>query len=430
MKIDWKKGPGYKQITKLEMPEFEVVALDNGIKTILVNQGSQDIFRADVVYKGARLLEHKKIASKFTSSLMREGTEKYTSAVLAETIDFFGATLRTGSNLDYTYFTLSGITRHFHSLLPYLAEVIYHPIFPETEIEKYKKTNIQKLLLDMSKNELLNYRIFTENLYGVDHPYGYNTDAPFIQDITREDLVYHHKTAYCTNNCFIMLGGKLSTPFIDTLNQTLGQLSFPGAIPEMPAIEIKDGHRRIMAGSKNEHQASIKIGRRLFNRHHPDFAGFYVLNTILGGYFGSRLMTSVREDLGLTYNIYSVMDQLIFDGYFYIETEVALDKVEETIAEIYNQMQLLCVEKVSPDELQMVKNYLMGNFLNLIDGPLSTLSFLRSLEMDNATIRDFGEFIQQILELTPEILLALAQQYFNKKDMLEVIVGGGFENNK
>ncbi len=424
MKINWKKGPGFSKIEKFNFPLKEDITLDNGIPLSIVNMGSQEIVRLDIVYRGARLLETKKMASKITTSLMREGTSSLTSEVISESIDFYGSTLRSGANLDYTFFSLSGLTRHFDKLLPVLQDILYNPIFIEDEIEKYKRTNIQKLQLDLSKNELVNYRIFTESLFGKHHPYGYNTEEAFIKDIIREDLLDHHKNAFGINHCFMLLGGKISPTMLPALNNHLGIQYKVSDDLKVPDIQDSTNHTRIFVPSKNIHQSSIKIGKRLFNRHHKDFAGFYVLNTILGGYFGSRLMSSIREEKGLTYNIYSVMDHLIYDGYFYIETEVAVGNEQKTIDEIYHQMDLLKQEAVSNEELQMVKNYLLGNFLNLIDGPLNVMSFFRSLQLDFADKAHFEQFVQEILSIDAARLQDLAILYLSKDSMLEVIVGG------
>jgi predicted Zn-dependent peptidase len=424
MKINWKKGPGYKRIEEFAFPTSDKTALSNGIPVSLINMGTQEIVRLDIVFRGARLLESKKMASKITSALMREGTKTYVSGHIAESVDYYGSALRTGANLDYTFLSLSGLSRHFEKLLPVIEEILYDPIFPQAELEKYKKTNIEKLQLDLSKNELVNYRIFTENLYGQHHPYGYNTEEKFITAIHRDDLLEHHQHAYGNNHCFMLLGGKINDQMVVSLDRHLGQQYKNAPTLNNPPIETKAGHNKILVPSKNKHQSSIKIGRRLFNRHHEDFAGFYVLNTILGGYFGSRLMTSIREEQGLTYNIYSVIDHLIFDGYFYIETEVATGTEEKAIEEIYKQMDILQNEAVNDAELQMVKNYLLGNFLNLIDGPLNVMSFLRSLELDFADRLHFENFIQEILSIDATSIMHLAKKYLIRNTMLEVIVGG------
>lgn len=426
--MDWKKGPGYKRIEHINLPDYATTYLDNGIKCIVLNQGTQDVFKLDILFKGARALEHKKIVSRFTSQLMREGTKQYASSDIAEAIDFYGASLRMAANLDHNFISLSGLSKHLEKLMPILADVLYHPVFPIDEVEKAKKNAIQKLQMDLSKNELLNYRVFTEAIFGKEHIYGYNTEEKYIVDISQEDLICHHKEAFGIDNCSILIGGSLSANTYDILNKYLGQDTKTTERKPKVAEVALTSYKRLMVHSKNEHQASIRIGRKMFNKHHPDFAGFFVLNTILGGYFGSRLMETVREDLGLTYNIYSVLDNMIYDGYFYIETDVAIESIERTMDEIYKQMDLLKVELISEEELTMVKNYLLGNFLNLVDGPLNTLSFLRSMELEGTDKNDFDALVHQIKIIDAHVIQDLANKYFDKQNMVEVIVSK-FENN-
>ncbi len=428
MKVDWKKGPGFKRIDQINLPEYTRSTLDNGIQCIELNQGTQEVFKLDIVFRGARLLEHKKIVSKFTSQLMREGTKQFTSPEIAEAIDFYGASLRMAANLDYNFISLSGLSKHLTKLMPVLADVLYEPLFPDNEVEKSKKNSIQKLQMDLSKNELVNYRVFTETIFGKEHIYGYNTEEIYIENISREDLIKHHAHAFGTDNCFMLLGGKLPSDAMTILNQSLGQNKVNSVPFELPGHVPLTNYQQIKVNSKNEHQASIRIGRKMFNKHHPDFGGFFVLNTILGGYFGSRLMETVREDLGLTYNIYSVLDNMVYDGYFYIETDVTIESISKTIDEIYNQMELLKLEPVKEEELTMVKNYLLGNFLNLVDGPLNTLSFLRSMELDYSNKADFDELVHKIKEIDAYSIQQLAIAYFDRQHMVEVIVSKS-ENN-
>lgn len=422
MTINWKKGPGFVSIDKIILPKFNELTLDNNIRTILVNEGSQDVFKLDLVFKGGRWLENKQLTSKFTAILMREGTISFNSQQIAELIDFYGANLRVGANLDYIYFSLSGLSKHLHSLLPLLSEIIFNPSFEESEVAKSQSNNIQKLQHDLAKNEVVNYRVFTEVLFGKDHPYGYNTTEDAINNLKREDLIAYHKAAICTDNCTILCGGRFNENIIDLLNQNFGQISLKADKYNVLDVEKIALPQKLFIESKNEHQASIKIGRRTINRHHQDYTGFFMLNTVLGGYFGSRLMSSVREEKGLTYNIFSSYDLLVHDGYFYVETEIALDKVDETITEVFHQFSLLKENLIEEDELTMVKNYLMGNFLNLIDGPLNTISFLRGMVIDGTNEKDFYTFVEDIKNIDSNRLKTLANKYFQEEDFLTVIV--------
>lgn len=420
--IDWKKGPGYKKVTAIKIPNHDVITLPNGVKLITINQGTQEIIKLDIIWRGGRLHETKKLTSKFASSMMREGSQSYSSIQIAEEIDFYGGILRSASNLDFNYLSLSMLTKHFGALLPVVCEIVWQPVFDADELEKQKKTNIQKLAQDIAKNDLLSYRIFTEALYGTDDAYGYNTEEHFIADIQRADLVDFYERSFGTDNCFIVLAGRYEQREIDLIAQHFGSIA-----KATKPLSYTNGHiapaTTIRMESKNEMQCSIKMGRRMFGRHHEDYAGFLVLNTILGGYFGSRLMSRVREDLGLTYNIFSLLDYMIYDGYFYIGTEVSPENVDKTMEEISHQIDELCTTKVKLKELEMVKNYLMGNMLNLIDGPLNTSNLIKSLELDGSLEQQFSHAVDVLQNIDSTTLRDLAQKYLQMDKMTTVIVG-------
>ena len=422
-KIDWKKGPSFSQVQHVIIPEHEVYYLDNGLKVFEVNMGTQDVLKIELIYKGARLLEEKRLCSKFASALLREGTASYSSSQLAETMDFYGAMLRTGANLDYNYITLSFLTKYAHQLIPILEEVCAQPSFPESEFLKYQNNSISKLSLDLSKNELLCYRLFTERLFGKDHPYGYNTELEDIKSLTNNDVKSFFKSAHGTNNSFLVVCGKVNQEIRNNINLHLGKTKNEIFIPLYKPVISVTPENRIFHQTKNEFQCALKFGRRLFNRHHEDFTKFFVFNTILGGYFGSRLMTSLREDLGFTYNIYSVVDHLIHDGYFYIDTEMDPKYLNATEIEINKQIHLLKTVAVGDDEMKMVKSYLMGNFLNLVDGPFNVSNLLRSLEIDGIDVERFNLFIEEIKSVTNSDIMEMANKYFNEEELVKVIVG-------
>nr|HMP32473.1 pitrilysin family protein [Saprospiraceae bacterium] len=332
--IDWKKGPGYKPIEKIILPHYTTTFLDNGIKLLEINQGTQDIVKLDIVYRGGRMIESKKLVARFTSMLLREGTSTYSSVQIANTLDFYGAVLRIANNLDHIYLSLTCLTKNFEYILPIISEIIHSPIFSEFELEKAKNNTKERLALDLSKNDIVSYRLFTEALYGSSHPYGYNTEIEDIEIINTTDLISYYNKALGSDNCFIVLAGKFNASLSDSVKKIFGNI-VKKSMPYTYENSISNALTgNITFPTKNDLQASVKIGRRMFGRHHKDYGGMYVLTTILGGYFGSRLMTSIREDLGYTYNIYSALDFMIHDGYFYIATEVGREYLNETIAEI------------------------------------------------------------------------------------------------
>ncbi len=424
--LDRSIAPQIHNITSLKFPPVDRYLLDNGIEVIEVNQGTQDIVRLEVIYDAGRPVEDKQLASRITAAIQKEGTNNYSSEALAEKIDFYGSSINSGSNLDYSYFSIFVLNKFFGEVMPLVAEILQEPTFPEDELRTHKEITLEKLKSNMAKSDLVSYRKITEEMYGSDHAYGYNSSERNISDIQRSDLIHHFSNYQTSDRCKIIVSGKLNSNIRSIINTNLGQIRSTSANKPFltPKVPIHQAHHKIH--SEQEHQTAIKIGRKMFNRNHEDFAPMFMLNTVFGGYFGSRLMESIREDLGYTYNIYSSLEPLVHDGYFTINTEVSNELVDPTIAEIYNQISILQNDKLSNREIDMVRNYVMGNFLNMVDGPFRVANVMKTLSVSNMKVEDYEVIIDQIYNCTASQIQDMAQKYLQKKDMIEVMVGSDF----
>jgi zinc protease len=212
------------------------------------------------------------------------------------------------------------------------------------------------------------------------------------------------------------------------INKHFGQISLKNdaktarSIPPPAPNWPKNKNRTVKIKRPESLQAAIKMGRLLFNRLHPDFYDVQILNTILGGYFGSRLMSNIREEKGYTYNIYSGIDTYYDHGYLYLATEVNDDKAGATLRAIKNEMRKLREQLVDEEELLMVRNYMMGALLNGMDGPLNMAALMRTMVFERAGGEGLDRQIAALERITPERVRALAQEYLRVEDFLTVVV--------
>lgn len=420
--LDRKKGPISHKINSLVIPDIDIYQWQNGTKVCEINLGSQDILKIEVVHLAGRSVEDYPLISRATSSLLKDGCGTKTSADIAEEIDFFGSSIKTASNMDFAYTSMYTLTKHVDKVIPLLHEMYARPTFAIEEVEKFKKLNIQKLKEELTKNEVITYRQITEEIFGKDHAYGYNSLEKDYLNIDQSKIVEHFENYYGTDNRYIFLSGKIDDHVRNQIAAFFGQDNKSAKIHPYKAVTTDGKGKRIQLYSHNEHQSALKIGFRLFDRNHADNAGFFILNTILGGYFGSRLMASIREDLGYTYDIFSSVDQMLHDGCFYISTEAAPEYVQPLIKEIYHQMDILKQEKVPGEELSMVKNYLMGNFMNMLDGPMNLSTFAKTMILTDKKPSDFNDFVQELMDVNADSIMAMAQKYFDENKFIEVIV--------
>lgn len=418
------EAPPIKEIKELLLPAYTSLVLDNGMNMYLLNGGTEPVMRMEIVFRAGATYERKPSVAEFMAGLMSEGTQKMSSAVLAERIESLGATLFTRGGVDTARIRLLTLTRFFPELIGVVNEVIQYPAYDPNELKVYADNKTERLKIDLKKNEVLAYRHLTEAIFGLDHPYGRNVVPEDYQAINTEDLRLHHDQHIIPQKGMVLVSGLFGAKEIDLIQQTIGTWNPSHAngagVPVDFSAEGKTGYFEY--DGPQVHQAAIRIGRRLFPQNHPDFNGLFVLNTILGGYFGSRLMMEIRENKGLTYGIYSSVDSFASDGCFYISTETATENTAKVIEAIKAEMQRLQQELIPKPELDMARNYLMGHLMTQIDGPFSTLDFIKSMKIEHLEDSSFAGMVETIQNITPNQLRDLAVRYFNPTEWVTIVV--------
>ncbi len=415
--------PPIYRISQLQLPEPERIILDNGIPVFVINMGTQDVLKLELIFAAGRPVEHKKLVARATVSLLKEGTRYRDSAAIAEHFDFYGSSLNLPFSLDTSNLVVYSLVKHFEKVLPVLAEILEAPAFPSSELQAFVRRNKQRLQVELAKPDVVAYRRITEHIFGENHPYGYNSFPETYEELEREDLIKHYRRYFTAGNCTIILSGKINREILELLNRYLGAVIPPGVAPQVNLSAIDRQPDKEWIDHSETVQTAIRIGCRRFNRRHPDFGAMYMLNTVLGGYFGSRLMANIREEKGFTYNIYSTLDTMLHDGFFMVATEVGNEFVEQTLEEIYREMRILQEELVDTEELEMVRNYLLGSFLTMLDGPFNISELLKSLHSEGQEASSFGELVGYIERVRPEEIREIARKYLNPEDMWEVVVG-------
>lgn len=414
--------PPIRPIGKLQLPDFQRFTLDNGLPVVALNLGTQDIVKLEVIYRAGRTEEKKRLASRATARILRDGTTSRTGGEVAEQLDFWGASLNAPISLDFSGFNLYSLKKYADRAVPIFADVLQNPIFPEKELETFINGSIQELSVELAKPETVAYRQLTELIFGSDHPYGWNSVEETYRAIKRPDLLEFYNQFYVPKNGLVMVAGRVDDALISLINKELGQKKAVGETVKYDWTASAETPRRVEFELPGTLQSAIKIGRRLFPKNHDDHKGLFVLNTILGGYFGSRLMANIREKKGYTYNIYSTIDSMLHDGYFYVATEVNSDKTEATIAGIFKEMDKLSTRLVPDAELEMVRSYLLGVVLTSLDGAMNVSDLMKSMLLEGLPFSDFDRLVEVIRGISARELRELARQYFAPEMMWQVVV--------
>ena len=224
--------------------------------------------------------------------------------------------------------------------------------------------------------------------------------------------------------CTAIISGKVSDVTVKLIEDYFGKENPSVTVKEKSVIEIAPAVSNEFYEFKTDAvQSAIRIGKRFINRRHPDYHKVKVMNMIFGGYFGSRLMSNLREDKGYCYGIYSSVASFISDAYLIIAAEVNSNSTEDAVKQIKHELNLLCNEKVTAEELMLVKNYIMGTILSETDGPFNVSEIVKSLVVYDLPLDEFQKGITEMMSTTPDNILQLANKYFDSSSMIDVIVG-------
>lgn len=423
--INRQKQPKIELVEGIRPTEPKVVYLDNGIPVYLIETKGQDIIKVELLFESGKWFEDKPLLSNFTNKMLKEGTTDLSSAGIADKIDFYGAHLETSSDKDMGYVSLYSLNKHLEQTLPVLADVVTSPLFPEEELETLRHRREQRFIVNNQKVRNVAKKEFNSLIYGAGHPYGKSIEKDDFGKISISDLKIFHKNYYTAANCKIIAAGKIRPDFIELLNKSFA--GFNGTKVE-EAGQVKNdrqfpGNIKKKIQKEDAVQSAIRIGRVLFNKKHEDYARLKIMNMVLGGYFGSRLMTNIREEKGYTYGIGSAVVSLQQSGYFFISSEVGTDVTTDALKEVYHEINVLQQDLVPKNELSLVKNYTLGSLLRSLDGAFARSENYKGLLEYGLDYNYFQGFIDVVNSITSTEIRDLACKYLNPADLTELTVG-------
>lgn len=398
------------------------IRLANGVDVYYIEGGKQDVFRIDVLFKAGNIFENKNLVSSGTNDLLGEGTTSKSSLLMNEAFDFYGAYIQRESSRDYAGVSLFGSDKHLKHLLPLLFEVISESNYPQHEFDIYIKNRKARFEDSLKKVDFVCRNEFTGLLFG-SHPYGLPLKMEDFKNIDREALYDWYQQYYLNQIPIVFVTGRVS-------NESKAEIS--GYFSQLQGKEISFPDIQFNAAEVGKHsiqlkgaiQSAIRIGRPMVTLEHDDYPALSVMNTLLGGYFGSRLMKNIREEKGFTYGIGSGLVSFEKNGMWMIATEVGKDVTDEAIKEIYKEIDYLKVQPVGDAELETVKNYILGNFIKSIDGPFNQSDKIKTTILRNLDPTFYQNQIRNIQSVSANDVLAMANKYLRREEMVELIVGG------
>jgi predicted Zn-dependent peptidase len=388
----------------------------------MIDAGAEEVLQLEWVYPAGNSYETQNLVAATVNFLLRNGTSTKTALQINEAVDYYGAYLNRSCFNEQALMTLHCMSKHVDALLPVVRELMTDSVLPEDELQLYRQNMKQRLEVNLRKADFIAGRLIDTYLFGSDHPYGKFSSAEAFDALERSALLSFYETHYRQAQPILFVAGKIPKDLLAQLNRYFGDLpGSPLSCPVHPVVPATQKKYRI-DNDPSGVQGAIRMARPFPNRHHPDFIPTQLLNAVFGGFFGSRLMSNIREDKGYTYGIHSYLLNLQQASAWMISTEAGKEVTEATLIEVYREMERLRNEPIDEEELLLVRNYMMGGLLGDLDGPFQLMGRWKNLILHGLDDHYFYATIETIKTASATDLQALANRYLQPDDFYELVV--------
>ena len=418
------QAPGFQAVSEIRLPAYETFTLDNNVPVYLISVMQQPVVRLEIILDAGSWYEQTPSAAFFAVKMLTEGTKTRTSAEISEYLDNFGAFLELNSGPDRASIVVYCLTKYLGQILTLMQEVLTEPVFPEKELEDLRNITLQNLRVSFEKNAYIAGVRMREKLFGNKHPYGRMQQPAAVEAITRADVAGFFENTIRNRPFRVLLAGHATPLEVEMVNKALGQIptSVPVALRQdfVPAPDTA----ALTVDKAASVQSSVRLGRLLFTREHPDFIKMLVTNEVFGGYFGSRLMKNIREDKGFTYGISSSLISFRHEGFFTLGTDVKKENTQQTLDEVAREVRILQTEPVTEDELETVKNFMAGEFVGSLNTPFEIADRYKVILLDGMPDDFLNTYIPRLRSVTAAEIMQMANQYLDISSLTEIVVGG------
>ena len=423
MNLNRTKAPDFHQIDHINIPKTESGLLSNKMPFHVVSGGSQELAYIVLTFDAGSIASNQLLVASITNRMLIGGTKKHSASQIAETFDFYGAEIRTDNNFDHAIVALFCLNKYLEQLLPLFCELITESVFPDLELETVLAEKKHKLIVNKEKTGFLANNAMNKLTFG-SHPYARRAEPVDYDKITRDTLVGFHASHYHGGNCHLLAIGYINDNVMSLIDKTIGQLPVKETtiLPLTPLTPSEKNAQTIIK-KENAVQSSLRMGLQTIKMNHPDYHKLNILTTILGGYFGSRLMKNIREEKGYTYGIYSVLQPYLQCGLLRIASEIKSGYAMQVVDEVRREMQNLKDKPVSDIELELVRNYMMGELLQTFDGPLASIDAIEKAIDMGVGVDFYDKEQQEIMSIKPSDIQEVANKYFDLDQLTTAIAG-------
>lgn len=399
--------------------------MPNGVSLYTLSGNDKKIVRLELLFKGGYSVQDMPLQATFVNRMLREGAGEYSSEEISRMLDYYGAWIESYSSQNCNHLILYCLRKYFEPLLELLAVIVKSPVFPEENLDVVRRNGKAAFEVNSRKVDSVAQRNFEHSLWGSEHPLGHIVEQADYDRITRKSLLDYYNKVYGSCNLSLFLSGDVDYELNKLITKVFGDCEW-GCNQHADNPFVGNPHSQLSRKNvrmEGAMQSAVKVGFMAMEVSNPDFHVFRFLTVLLGGYFGSRLMSNIREENGYTYHIWAEVDAYGKYNAFMISSEVANEYVEPCLKEIYKELERLCDEPVTDAEVEHVRNYILGEMCRECEGLTARSEVFVNAWLSGESFTSVNDYLKVVKSVTAEELNMVARKYFQSRKMIEIVVG-------
>jgi len=408
--------------------------LKNGLRVVVVPMQDNPTATVLVLVEAGSKYETKKIngLSHFLEHMCFKGTIKRPKAIdISKELDAIGSQYNAFTAQEYTGYYAKAEAKHFKQIFDIVSDIYLNSTFSETEMQKERGVIIEEINMyeDLPNRHVQD--LIMELLYG-DQPAGWNIAGvkQNILNMRRDDFVKYKKAHYVPRATTIVVAGRVTEQeVLKEVNKIFGKIP-----NQQKALKLKVKEKQtkpeVLVKFKKTDQTHFVLAVRTYDLFHKKNAILSVLGGVLGGGMSSRLFQKLREEMGVGYYVRAYDDAFTDHGFFQVSAGVDNKRIGEVLRAVLDECNKLKNELVGKEELEKVKECLIGNLKLSLEASDDIANFYGGQELLKKEIKSAEAKAQEIRKVTAQEIQNLAKDIFKDSKLNLALIGPFKEKSK
>jgi zinc protease len=408
-----------------KLSEVKNISYPNGLKLTTVHYGDVPKSTITLIIKTGNAHEapDQIWLANITGRMLREGTSSLNFAALSKKAAMMGGSLNVNVGLTQTTITGSVLSEYTADFIRLISDLVVSPAFPASELERIKSDFKRQLTVQKSVPQSVAQEQFLEALYK-DHRYGKSFPTEeMINSYSVQQVKDFYEKNFGARRSVLYVVGKFDEKQVNSAVAASLSKWRQGpdvSYPPVNAVAVKD---TMLIDRKGAPQTTLMIGLPVVTPDNKDYVPLIVTNSLLGGSFGSRITSNIRENKGYTYSPFSTIQNRKGSAVWLEQADITSEHTVDALMEIEKEVKRLQVEPPTKEELSGIQNYEAGIFVlqnSTPSGIINQLNFLDLYGLDDSYLNNY---VKNIYKVTPETVTQIAKNYMQYDKMVKVMVG-------